>query len=306
MNLLNHPEASPIKNMHHNKVYILIPIHNRKAITLACLEKLQKDKILKLFKIVVIDDGSTDGTRETIQTLYPNVCTLCGNGDLWWTGAIALGMEHAYQQGADYIIWLNDDCEFLPETIPAIVQCCQDNPGAIAGVQGFCKNQPDQLAFGGKRKTWQGYRFVQAAQDQILPCDLLSGNIVCLPRKIIEEIGYPDRQKTPHYGGDSLYLLRAQKAGFKLFVDGRHPAISIPGESALYPSNWLTCDGAPNRLLKLVFNPYSGLSWRVWLHINWEAYSLWGLVMFLKKYLSIVLITLLRYYRHFFSRKALT
>jgi hypothetical protein len=48
-------------------------------------------------------------------------------------------------------------------------------------------------------------------------------------------------------------------------------------------------------ILKLVFVPQSGLSWRIWLNINWQAYGVWGIVMFCKKYLSILLITALRF-----------
>ncbi len=289
----------------HPSIYILIPVHNRKAITMECIQNLQKKGDIERYNVVIIDDGSTDGTADTIQMVYPSITLLKGDGNLWWTGAISLGMEYAYTQGAEYIIWLNDDCELCPETLPALIQFCRDNPGAIAGAQGFVKDQPHQPAFGGKRKTWQGYRYIQAESNQIIPCDLLSGNIVCIPRTVIDKIGYPDVNRTPHYGGDSLYLLRAKKAGFEIFVDGRYPAFSVPGESPLYPSNWLTCDGEPGRLLKLVFNRYSGLSWRVWLQLNWEAYTLWGVVMFLKKYVSLLLITILRYYQHFFSRQAL-
>jgi glycosyltransferase involved in cell wall biosynthesis len=307
MNGLNYPEKRTIADMDisQHTSYILIPFHNRKAITLQCLKNLQKNGDFEHLKVVVIDDGSTDGTGETIRDLYPSITVLNGNGSLWWTGAIALGMEYVYTQGAQYIIWLNDDCELLPNTLSALVQFCQEHPGAIAGAQGFVTNQPDRLAFGGKRKTWQGYRYIQAEPNQIRPCDLLSGNIVCIPRAVIEKIGYPDIKCTPHYGGDSLYLLRAQKAGFEIFVDGRYPALSLPGESRLYPSHWLTCDGEPNRLLKLALNPYSGLSWRVWLHLNWEAYSIWGLMMFFKKYTSILLITIIRYYKVFLSHRVI-
>jgi glycosyltransferase involved in cell wall biosynthesis len=290
----------------HNSVFILIPVHNRKEITLKCLQTLQWIGDLARYQIVIIDDASIDGTASAIQTMYRSITLLTGDGNLWWTGAISLGMEYAYTQGAQYIIWLNDDCELLPNTLSALVQFCQEHPSAIAGAQGFVANQPNLLAFGGKRKTWQGYRYIQAEPNQISPCDLLSGNIVCLPRAVIEKIGYPDIKRTPHYGGDSLYILRAQKAGFEIFVDGRYPALSLPGESRLYPSHWLACDGEPNRLLKLVFNPYSGLSWRVWLHLNWESYSIWGLVMFFKKYTSILLITIFRYYKFFLSHKALS
>jgi hypothetical protein len=70
---------------------------------------------------------------------------------------------------------------------------------------------------------------------------------------------------------------------------------SIAGISKLYPQKWLVSSGKALDILKLVFVPQSGLSWRVWLKLNWEAYSVWGLVMFLKKYLSILLITGLRF-----------
>jgi glycosyltransferase involved in cell wall biosynthesis len=309
MNFSNHPEKPPITDMDNYQYHatsVLVPVHNRKAITLKCLKNLQQNGDLEHFNIMVIDDGSTDGTGETIHDLYPSITVLNGNGTLWWTGAIALGMEYAYSQGAEYIIWLNDDCEILAETLPALVEFCQEHPGAIAGAQGFIKDQPHQPVFGGKRKTWQGYRYIQAEPKQIIPCDLLSGNIVCLPRTVIDRIGYPDLNRTPHYGGDSLYLIRAKKAGFEIFVDGRYPAHSVPGESSLYPSNWLACNGEPSRLFKLVFNRYSGLSWRVWLYLNWEAYGVWGFIMFIKKYVSIFLITVLRYCQYFFSRQALS
>jgi glycosyltransferase involved in cell wall biosynthesis len=283
-------------------VHIILPVHNRRELTLACMSMLFQVEDIQRFSIVVVDDGSTDGTGETILDLYPSITVLKGNGTLWWTGAIAKGMQYAYNQGAEFIIWLNDDCELTPETLKSLVQFCQDHPKAIAGAQGFAKNDPQTLAFGGKRKTWQGYRYLKADKLQILPCDLLSGNIVCLPRAVIDEIGYPDTRITPHYGGDSLYLVRAKKAGFQLYIDARYPAWSLPGEPRLYPTHWLTCEGEPSRLIKLVFNPKSGLSWRVWLHFNWEAYSVWGLVMFFKKYTSILLITLLRYGRYIASR----
>jgi glycosyltransferase involved in cell wall biosynthesis len=251
--------------------------------------------------VVIVDDGSTDGTSTAIHELYPDVTILAGNGDLWWTGAINLGMKYAYDQGAEYIVWLNDDCELSFETLSSLAQFCQEHPKTIAGAQGFLKDSTGVMAFGGKRKTWQGYRYLRVGQSQIIPCDLLSGNVVCLPRSVIVAIGYPDTILTPHYGGDSLYLIRAKKAGFQLYIDARYPAWSLPGESLLYPTRWISCEGEPNRLMKLVFNPCSGLSWRVWLHLNWEAYSIWGLVMFIKKYVSILLITALRYGRYFVS-----
>jgi GT2 family glycosyltransferase len=276
-------------------VYIIIPVHDRKAITLSCLKALKQYGELERYHVVIVDDGSKDGTGTAIREQYPDVEILIGNGNLWWTGAIALGMQYAYEQGAEFFIWLNDDCQFAADTLNHLVDFGRSHPDSIIGCQGFEAGSDGAIAFGGKRKTWQGYRFLQAAIGQVVSCDLLSGNIVCIPRTVVETIGYPDPQLVPHYGGDSLFLIRAKKAGFPLFVDATTTVFNLPGESALYPTHWLLQPGDPLKLLKLVFVPQSGLSWRVWLRLNWEAYSVWGIVMFLKKYSSILLITLLRF-----------
>lgn len=276
-------------------VYIIIPVHNRKNITLNCLTQLKASGDLARYYAIVVDDGSTDGTTEAIQNLYPEVTVLRGDGNLWWTGAIKKGMEYAVKQGAEYLIWLNDDCQFSEGTIANLVNCSQNYQGAIAGCQGFELNQPTQIAFGGKRKTWKGYRFINAPSGEIIPCDLLSGNLVCIPRAVITQIGYPTPHITPHYGGDSLYLIRAKKAGFSLLIDARSAVFNHPGESKLYPTSWLIVEGEPLKILKLVFVPQSGLSWRVWWNLNLQSYSYWGVFMFLKKYLFILVITIIRF-----------
>lgn len=274
--------------------YILIPVHDRRLTTMACLQRLDQSGDLAQCQVLVVDDGSTDGTTEAIQQTWPIVQVLRGDGNLWWTGAIRLAMETAIANGAEYLIWLNDDCRVEAGTIADLVQFCRENEGAITGAQGCELEAPERISFGGKVKTWKGYRFITAPLGQVMPCDMLSGNLVCIPRSVVQAIGYPNFEETPHYGGDSMYLLRAQKAGFKLFVDGRHTNYNHSGEPRLNPTDWVMAEGDPWQILRLALNPYSGLSWQLWWRFNWEAYSLWGIVMFLKKYLSLLPIIALR------------
>jgi GT2 family glycosyltransferase len=281
--------------MNNKSIYIIIPVHNRQALTLACLKNLKTNGDLQKYQVIVVDDGSSDRTAEEVTTNYPEVTILNGDGNLWWTGAIAMGMKYAYEQGAEYFIWLNDDCQLSDRTLNNLVDFGSAHQNAIVGCQGVEMENPNTIVFGGKLKTWKGYRFIHPHVNTVTSCDLLSGNIVCFPRSVIDRIGYPDASFTPHYGGDALYLILAKKAGFSIYVDTRSMVYSLHGESKLYPQKWLLGGGKALDILKLVFVPQSGLSWRVWLKINWEAYAVWGIVMFLKKYLSILLITGLRF-----------
>ena len=203
-------------------VYIIIPVHNRKQITLKCLEHLDKSGDLQNYHIVVVDDGSTDGTTEAINSLYPDLTILPGDGNLWWTGAIKKGMEYAYEQGAEYFVWLNDDCLVSKKAIPDLVAFCRQSNLNIIGCQGYELDNYNQIAFGGKYKHWGDYQLTKFSENEINKCELLSGNLVVFPKTLIEKIGFPNPDILPHYGGDALFLIRARKAGFKIFIDTRN------------------------------------------------------------------------------------
>ena len=62
--------------MSKENAYIIIPVHNRKAITLQCLDTLEKNGDLHKYHVIVIDDGSTDGSSEAVKSFYPDVIIL--------------------------------------------------------------------------------------------------------------------------------------------------------------------------------------------------------------------------------------
>jgi hypothetical protein len=106
----------------------------------------------------------------------------------------------------------------------------------------------------------------------------------------------------PHYGGDSLYLIRARKSGFKIFVYNHFSIFNLYGESNTAPKSWLLKDGKPEDIIKLILNPYSVCNWRIWLAINQEEYGkIIGTLSFLVYYKTrfitpIILITILRFF----------
>ena len=211
--------------MNLSTVFILIPVHNRRSTTLACLAHLEAIGILSTTHIVVIDDGSTDGTAEAIQTSYPTVELLTGRGDWWWTGAIRQGMAYGIAQGADWLIWLNDDCLPAPATIPTLIEFLQSHPRAIAAPACYLPHasQPEVSGFRGRQR-------VAASPDQVIEVEGTSGYCVAMPRSVVATIGLPDADRLPHYGGDGIYLLQARRAGYSIYVLG-HAQATLVGET---------------------------------------------------------------------------
>ena len=101
---------------------IILPVRNRRETTLRCLAHLRDTGVLAWAGAIVVDDGSTDGTPRAIQAQFSAVEVLSGDGQLFWTGAIALGMRHAVAQGAACCVWLNDDCLPTPGAVERLAE----------------------------------------------------------------------------------------------------------------------------------------------------------------------------------------
>lgn len=284
-----------------SSVFIIIPVHNRKVTTLSCLQKLQDNGDLKKYRVVIVDDGSTDGTSEAIQAQYSEVTMLYGDGNLWWTGAIQMGMKYAYQRNAKYLIWLNDDCLVPPQAIATLIDTCRQQSKTIAAAQGYQDQSQKKIAFGGYLKqnslwelTTQSLIITQdCRQSSLQPYDILNGNLVCIPREVIETIGFPDPQLSPHYFGDFIYTACAKKKGFSLIVqdvgkvyDQKHI------RSNAYPKKWMYLEGKPWLPLTLIFlTPQSLINIKVNFLYFKVIYGTWiGLLYFFSYYIIRVLI----------------
>lgn len=200
--------------------------HNRKAETLNALAALFSQNCLERFSLSVylVDDGSTDGTADAIRLGYPHIKILQGTGHLFWTGGMRLAFATAIPQDDDYHLWLNDDTVLDPSALERLLATVQDLKEAgfeAAIVSGSTRDaQTQALVSGGFRLLWPAalMRFcLVEPQTQALRCDTMSGNCVLIPRAVYRAIGNFSPTFT-HFLGDLDYGLRAQRAGYTVWI----------------------------------------------------------------------------------------
>ncbi len=216
-------------------IYITIPVFNRKKYLEECLESLRK-QTNQDFKVIVTDDGSTDGTSEMLAQDFPEVMVLHGDGNLWWTGAINKGVAKALELGKenDYILALNDDLIVPENYIENFYKLAAANPDTLIGSVVTYYDNPDKIASGGVRINWLTAKSQKLNDEKSLSSfgkgftievSSLTGRGVLIPSKVFRELGlYNDK----HYQqcGDTELPRRAYKAGYKLIVAYDVPVFS--------------------------------------------------------------------------------
>ena len=108
-------------------VYAIVLAWNQLNETLECLESLYKQTYSAL-RIVLADNGSTDGTMETVATRFPSVEICRQEKNAGISGGYNLGIEYALRSPCDYILVMNNDTVADREMVAELVRAFQDQP----------------------------------------------------------------------------------------------------------------------------------------------------------------------------------
>jgi len=205
----------------------IITCHNRKEKTLNCLTSLlNQDSISEVkLDIYLVDDGSSDGTGETVKEKFPQVNILKGDGTLYWNGGMRFAFFEAMKNDYDYYFWLNDDTYLTDNALKLLLEIStnrkeKNNIDVI--VTGTIRDiDTGQVNYGGRvqKSKLQPLKFILLDnKTEPQPCDTFNGNVVLIPREVTKEIGNISLEYSRQHSGDIDYGLRAKYAGFESWV----------------------------------------------------------------------------------------
>ncbi len=116
-------------------ILVIIVTYNAMQWAARCLESLRKSTLP--VDVLVIDNGSTDGSQGFIRSEYPEVSFYQNTKNVGFGMANNRGLQHALNEGYDYVYLMNQDAWIQEDTILKLVQIAESNPeyGILGPVQ---------------------------------------------------------------------------------------------------------------------------------------------------------------------------
>ena len=205
-------------------VYIIVLNWNGKDLTIDCLKSLANVKYSK-FKILVVDNDSTDDSVKTIRNNYPDVDILQLDKNIGYAAGNNAGFEFVKIKKPDYVIFLNNDTIVDPNFIGPLIKPLTENSLIGQTVPKiFYSNEKNRIWYaGGKVNLWLGQIYhsgIRKNDSSIYSrsqyTDYATGCCFCMRYEDFDELGKFD-SSFPMYGEDVDLSLRIGASGKRIF-----------------------------------------------------------------------------------------
>jgi GT2 family glycosyltransferase len=211
-------------NMEYPKAFVLILSYNGLRWLKGCLPTVL-DMDYPNFEVVVIDNGSTDGTAAALHEAFPAVTVISLMPNRGYAGGFDAGLEFAAENGADYFLVMNNDTEIDKHALTALVEVARsmDKAGFVTGKVYFHDRRNVFQSVGKKDDPIQGSgdyigygEHDDGQYDEVMERAFVDDVYTLVNRRLYDEVGGYDPQ---------FYLqceefdwqLRAKKAGWRIY-----------------------------------------------------------------------------------------
>ena len=209
----------------HPRVLIITLCYNGIADTLACLRSLgYLDYPRNRLDILVLDNGSLDGTPTAVHVAFPDVTVIENGANLGFAAGNNVGLRYALTHGYDYALLLNNDTEAAPDFLIQMIVTAETDPmiGAV-GPTIYYHAQPDVIWSAGGWIDWRrgtstmrGIGEVDRGQyPTATEVDFVTGCALLIRREALERAGVLDERFFMYYE-ETEWCVRIRRAGFRI------------------------------------------------------------------------------------------
>lgn len=220
------------------KLAIILAVHNGLNHTLDFLKQLD-EQTNRDFTVILVDDGSVDGTSEIVRRNYPECTIIHGDGNWWWTKSTNVAIKEALDMSSDAILIMNNDSFIEKDYIQNVHDAIQKNPKAIIGSMDITYEEPKRIFFSGIKKIhwWKAksiayhntYVPYNPAMTGLHKSICLNGRGTIIPAYVFKEIALLDEINLPQYASDFDFTIRADRAGIPCYISWDLKVYSIVG-----------------------------------------------------------------------------
>jgi GT2 family glycosyltransferase len=212
-------QASTVPNL---ITCIVVVNWNGKEILQKCLSSLFDNTASSEYKVVVVDNASSDGSVEMLQEKFPQIKLIKNTQNTGFSKANNQGIRFALKNGAKHILLLNNDVEITNARWLEVLSDVLESAPKI-GIVGCKLLYPDGTIqhAGGVIKLRVPYHRGEGAKDadqydKVESVDYVSGAALLIKSDVIRRIGLLDEGFTPLYYEDTDWCVRARLYGYEV------------------------------------------------------------------------------------------
>jgi GT2 family glycosyltransferase len=205
--------------------WLIVLSWNGREDTLACLASLAAVRDADT-EVVVVDNGSTDGSVQAVRAAHPEVHVVENGRNLGFAGGNNAGLRHAFEHGGQWAVLVNNDATLAPDAIDRLRRAAVEHPaaGMLAG-KVFFDEPPDRIWFAGQR-FWPAFGYSGRPRGygrrdgpryrRAYRTDRAAGAFMAVSRRVVDAVGVLDDDLFA-YVEDVDWCCRAREAGFEIW-----------------------------------------------------------------------------------------
>ncbi len=209
-----------------SKAVIIILNWNGLTVSVPCIQSVKQTRYTN-FDILLVDNGSTDGSYDVLKETFPDIRFLHNPENLGFAEGNNRGIKLAFNDlAADYVVLLNNDTIVDSGWLQSLVDVAVTHPevGAV-GSKIYYYDKPETIwctggSFGGWRGVPDQLRHNEVDVRHIeepYQVDYASGCSILITRKAFEGVGYLDADYFLYFE-ETDWCARARREGYKIMI----------------------------------------------------------------------------------------